>query len=158
MGDFHLDIDGLAPMIFLKNPRNLPIRVQLNDPIKNQKDLFFFLLDLFFKGIYYISVGHYGNCQVVRLSEMTLDTVFSAIRKLKNIDVKVTLSVSEKEVFEQTKVRHLLKESISVAKSCPEDMDLNRFMVLVPINDSVYELRFEMHSQLRSQGLPDRKV
>ena len=43
MGDFHMDIDGLAPMIFLRNPNDLPIKINLLDPIQNGKDLFFFL-------------------------------------------------------------------------------------------------------------------
>jgi hypothetical protein len=144
MGDFHMDIDGLAPMIFLKNPNDLPIKLNLLDPIENGKDLFFFLLDLFFKGIYYVSVGHYGNCEIIKLSELTLDTVFKAIRKLRNINVKVVLSISEDEEFDTEKVRYMLKSSIARAKSMADNLKVTDFMVYIPLNYSVYELRFDL--------------
>lgn len=144
MGEFHMDIDGLAPMIFLKNPDDLPIKMNLLDPIENGKDLFFFLLDLFFKGIYYVTVGHYGNCEIIKLSELTLDTVFKAIRKLKNIKVKVMLVISEDDQFDSTKVRYMLKSSIADAKCMPDNLNLSNYMVLIPLNSSVYQLRFDL--------------
>ena len=144
MGDFHMDIDGLAPMIFLKNPNDLPIKLNLLDPIENGKDLFFLLLDLFFKGIYYLSVGHFGNCEIIKLSELTLDTVFQAVRKLRNINVKVMLSISEDEEYDTDKVRYMLKSSISKAKSQPADLRVCEYMIYIPLNYSVYELRFDL--------------
>ena len=139
-----MDIDGLAPMIFLKNPNDLPIKLNLLDPIENGKDLFFFLLDLFFKGIYYLSCGHYGNCERIKLSELTLDTVFQAVRKLRNINVKVMLSISEDEEYDTDKVRYMLKSSISKAKSQPADLRVCEYMIYIPLNYSVYELRFDL--------------
>ena len=144
MGDFHMDIDGLAPMIFLKNPNDLPIKLNLLDPIENGKDLFFLLLDLFFKGIYYLSCGQYGNCERIKLSELTLDTVFQAVRKLRNINVKVMLSISEDEEYDTDKVRYMLKSSISKAKSQPADLRVCEYMIYIPLNYSVYELRFDL--------------
>ena len=144
MGDFHMDIDGLAPMIFLRNPNDLPIKINLLDPIQNGKDLFFFLLDLFFKGIYYTSVGHYGNCELIKLSELTLDTVFKAIRKLRNINVKVSLSISEDEQYDTEKVRLMLKSSIARAKSMADNLKITEYMIYIPLNYSVYELRFDL--------------
>ena len=144
MGDFHMDIDGLAPMIFLKNPNDLPIKLNLLDPIENGKDLFFFLLDLFFKGIYYLSVGHFGNSELIKLSELTLEIVFQAVRKLRNINVKVMLSISEDEEYDTDKVRYMLKSSISKAKSQPADLRVCEYMIYIPLNYSVYELRFDL--------------
>lgn len=139
-----MDIDGLAPMIFLKNPNDLPIKLNLLDPIENGKDLFFLLLDLFFKGIYYLSTGHFGNSELIKLSELTLDTVFQAVRKLRNINVKVMLSISEDEEYDTDKVRYMLKSSISKAKSQPADLRVCEYMIYIPLNYSVYELRFDL--------------
>lgn len=144
MGDFHMDIDGLAPMIFLKNPNDLPIKLNLLDPIENGKNLFFLLLDLFFKGIYYLSVGHYGTCEIIKLSELTLDTVFQAVRKLRNINVKVLLSISQDEEYDTDKVRYMLKSSIAKAKSMPANLKVTEYMIYIPLNYSVYELRFDL--------------
>lgn len=143
MGDFHLDIDGVAPMIFLKNENDQPIRINFAEPFDNAKDTFFFLVDLFFKGIYYLTIGHYGNCETVRMSEMTLRTVFKAIRKMKNVNVEVLLKANDDESFEPEKVRYILKTSISAAKAMPDNLPLRSYVIMIPINETVYDLRFD---------------
>lgn len=142
MNEIHMDIDGVAPMIFLKNENDQPINLNLIEPLQDTKDIFFFLVDLFFKGIYYITVGHYGNCETVRLSEMTLETVFKAIKKLKCINIDVLLKVNDTEIFEPDRVRLILKTSISAAKAMPSNLQLKDYIIMIPINQTVYDLRF----------------
>ena len=56
MNNFNIDIDALAPMIFLKNPNDLPIELNILD-LKNTKDIFYFCTDLFLKGLFFMNAN-----------------------------------------------------------------------------------------------------
>lgn len=84
-----MKIDHLAEFMFTKNTNNAQLQLSLGG-IENNKDLFFFCLDIFCKGL----VLMFGNgSNSVNVEDITMDN-FSAIREkmlCAGIDVKLTV-------------------------------------------------------------------
>ena len=98
MNNFNIDIDALAPMIFLKNPNDLPIELNILDPLKNTKDIFYFCTDLFLKGLFFMNANK--DMQVV-INDLALDDIFSTVKKLKNAKIQTNIN-NVQTSFDQT--------------------------------------------------------
>ena len=140
MNNFNIDIDALAPMIFLKNPNNLPIKLNMLDPLKNTKDIFYFCTDLFFKGIFFMNADK--NMKVV-INNLTLDDIFSTIKKLKNakIQTKITINGTNDD---KSKYKYIIKNSIQCVKNMSDNESLQDYYLLIPMNESLYKISFQL--------------
>ena len=140
MNHFNIDIDALAPMIFLKNPNDLSIKLNILDPLENTKDIFYFCTDLFFKGIFYMNTNK--NMKVV-INDLTLDDIFSTVKKLKNAKIQTNITIDGTET-DRSKYKHILKTSIEYVKNMHDNESLQEYYMLIPMNDYLYKISFQL--------------
>ena len=69
-----VNINNFASFIFLENTQNFNVHLELGG-VKHNKDLFFFLLDLFCKGLVLTYGGPLKKVEINSLSEADLDIV-----------------------------------------------------------------------------------
>lgn len=140
MNHFNIDIDALAPMIFLKNPNDLPIKMNILDPLKNTKDIFYFCTDLFFKGIFFMNANK--NMKVV-INALSIDDIFSTVKKLKNAKIQTNITIDGTET-DRSKYKHIIKSSIEYVKNMHDNESLQEYYMLIPMNDSLYKISFQL--------------
>ena len=140
MNNFNIDIDALAPMIFLKNPNNLPIKLNMLDPLKNTKDIFYFCTDLFLKGIFYINVNKDNK---VIVNDLSLDDIFFTVKKLKNAKIQTNITIDGNE-SDRSKYKTIIKNSIERVKNMVDNDYLKEYYLLIPINDCIYKISYEL--------------
>lgn len=140
MARFHGTVDSIAPLLFLRNPNDLPVTINM-PALENSKDTFYFLTDVLMKGIYYIVTNDYSNCQVVNLSEVNIQTFFVAIRKLKNINVQTNVRIIG-AVMNNSEVRNIMVNSMNAVKELPNDLRLEEYSFDMPLNSSIYNISF----------------
>ena len=140
MNNFNIDIDALAPMIFLKNPNDLSIKLNILDPLENIKDIFYFCTDLFLKGIFYMNANK--NMKVV-INDLALDDIFSTVKKLKNAQIQTNITITGTET-DRSKYKHIIKSSIEYVKNMGDNESLQEYYMLIPMNDSLYKISFQL--------------
>lgn len=140
MNHFDIDVDALAPMIFLKNPNNLPIKLDLVNPLTDTKDIFYFCTDLFLKGIFYMNANK--NLKVV-LNEVSIECIFDAVKKLKNAKINTNVTIIGTET-DKNKFRSIIKDSIEAVKKMNDNELLQNYYMLIPINESIYKISFNL--------------
>jgi hypothetical protein len=140
MNNFNIDIDALAPMIFLKNPNDLPIELNILDPLKNTKDIFYFCTDLFLKGLFFMNANK--DMQVV-INDLALDDIFSTVKKLKNAKIQTNITIDGNEI-DKSQYKYIIKKSIECVKKMPDNELLQEYYLLIPIDDSIYKISFQL--------------
>jgi len=140
MNNLNIDIDALAPIIFLKNHNDLPIILNILDPLKNIKDIFYFCTDLFIKGIFYMNAKE--NTKVV-INDLKLDDIYSTINKLKNAKIQTNITIEGTEI-DRSKYKYIIKESIECVKKMADNESLQDYYLFIPINDSIYKISFQL--------------
>lgn len=142
MGSYYLEVDGLAPFLFLKNEKDQPVKLQLTKPLDDSKDTFYFLMDIFFKGLYYLETNDYANHNIVRLDLISIETFFKAKRKMRNIGVKVNLDIIC-PIFDKQRIKLIHKESLQRVQEMPCNLPLKDYKFELPINGSIYQIYFQ---------------
>lgn len=140
MNNFNIDIDALAPMIFLKNPNDLPIKVNMLDPLKNTKDTFYFCTDLFFKGIFFMNADK--KMKVV-VNDLSLDDIFSTVKKLKNAKIQTSITI-DGTATDKNKFKSIIRNSIDEVKKMGDFEPLQNYYLLIPMNNSIYKISFQL--------------
>lgn len=142
MADIHGTVDAIAPLLFLKNPNNLPVKLNM-PPLEDSKDMFYFFTDILFKGLYYLVTNDYGNCQIVNLSDVDIETFFVAIRKMQNMKVKVKLEIVG-EIFDKSRAKEIHKSSMEALKSMPINLPLSEYYFELPLHGSIYKISYSL--------------
>ena len=140
MNNFNIDIDVLAPMIFLKNPNDLSIELNILDPLKNTKDIFYFCTDLFLKGIFFMNANKHMK---VVINDLAMDNIFITVKKLKNAKIQTNITIDGTEI-DKSKYKYIIKNSIERVKKMPDNELLQKYYLLIPINDSLYKISFQL--------------
>lgn len=113
-----LHIDDLAEFVFVKNVNDAIISLTL-DGLENNKDLFYFCLDLFCKGL----VRLFGNNNTVSVEDITHDQFTGIQKKLKNAGILVELSIREIHTSEADAPSH--DTSYDTSHDISHDTDAN---------------------------------
>lgn len=91
--DVELHVDDLAEFVFRRNVNNVPLELSLGG-IENNKDLFFFCLDLFCKGL----VLTRGDGQTVNLEDISMEDFTTIKTKMVCAGIEPTLQVFPSDV------------------------------------------------------------
>lgn len=140
MNNFNIDIDALAPMIFLKNPNDLSIELNILDPLKNTKDVFYFCTDLFLKGIFFMNASKHMK---VVINDLAMDDIFITVKKLKNAKIQTNITIDGTEI-DKSKYKYIIKSSIEYVKNMGDNESLQEYYLLIPMNDSIYKISFQL--------------
>jgi hypothetical protein len=143
MSVHNIDIDLLAPIIFLKNPNNLPILLDITrDPLKNTKDIFYFCADIFFKGLFYL---HHTADNKVIINNLSIEQIYEVISKLRNAKIMTSIKIIEKEV-DQTQAHTIINDSLKRVKDLQDHENLNTYDLRIPLNGVLYSISFGLIS------------
>ena len=108
----HLEVDmhvnDLADFMFTKNINNALIELSLGG-IENNKDLFFFCLDLFCKGLVIL----YGIENKVNLDSITMEQFNDIKNKMELAGIQVNLELQELQKNENTIISLISEDSIN---------------------------------------------
>lgn len=131
--DMH--INDLADFVFTKNVNNAEIYLQLHE-VEDIKDLFFFCLDLFCKGL----VLMYGSNNKVTLEDLTQEQFTDVHNKLllTGIDVCLKTEIQPNDEHVPTMIR--IEEKAGASK-------LDDFEFLMKTSDMLYRVHFELVSR-----------
>lgn len=139
MSSHNIDIDLLAPIIFLKNPNNLPILLDITrDPLKNSKDIFYFCADLFFKGLFHL---HHDTNNKVIINALSIEQIYEVISKLRNAKIITTIKILESEV-DQTRAHTIINDSLNRVKDLQDNETLDTYDLRIPLNSVLYSISF----------------
>ena len=140
MASFNIDIDLLAPIIFCRNNNDLPILLNLEDPLKNPKDIFYFCTDLFFKGLYYM---HNDSGNKVVINNLSVEQIYKVIAKLKNAKINTILNIINNDV-DQKQAHAIIDKSLCNVMSMNEYNDMDNYFLSIPINGVLYSISFKL--------------
>jgi hypothetical protein len=128
-----MEVDDFAIFVFEKNINNALIDLSLGG-VENNKDLFFFLVDLMCKGLVIL----FGNNKKLELDTITSNDFGFIKSKLALAGIKIMLNVIEniENIPSNVNIREL--------DYYPDDIPLNEFTFKVTTMDLIYEITFEL--------------
>lgn len=136
-------IDELAEFIFVQNVNDAVVEMSFEDnAITNSKDLFYFCLDLFCKGLVRL-FGHNGNR--VEIHSLSMENFELVRNKMRNAGIDVDLKiVSHEEPFES--VLHTSKSVINLPEliDANDSLSLDAYEFKVITDTIVYAIRFRL--------------
>jgi hypothetical protein len=141
MANLDIDVDLLAPIIFLKNLNNLPIVLKITDSLENNKDIFFFCLDLFFKGLFMMnSIDE----KTVILNNLNLEEIYKVVRKMRNANLNVIIEICDNSLHDQKNNYKIMNDSLALLKKMPNDKELKEYSLRLLFNDSECKITFSL--------------
>ena len=142
-----IEVDALAKIVFLDNKNDAQIHLSLGG-VENNKDLFYFCLDLFCKGLVLL----FGSSNRVELEELTVEQFEVVRKKIANAGINVKLKVyedipgedneGEGAEGENTEAKSTL--NISHLENLPNDLDLTEYTFVIRTLTLVYQVNFEL--------------
>lgn len=112
-----LEVDQLAEFLFKKNLNNAVIELSLGG-IEDNKDMFYFCLDVFCKGL----VMMFGKDNRLVVNDITLDQFDLVKQKMKNAGIDVTLDVIQRGDAPNTDNIKDAADERCPLKDVPEDL------------------------------------
>lgn len=130
-----IEVDELAKILFIDNVNDSNIYLSLGG-IENNKDLFYFCLDIFCKGL----VIMFGSSNRIDLESLTLEQFDEVKRKISNAGINVKLKVYEdiKDESETPVVNILHLENLS------NNLPLHEYTFVIRTTQFTYEVGFEL--------------
>jgi hypothetical protein len=147
-----LDVNNFSEFLFQKNHNDAQVYIEL-DGIEDTKDMFFFCLDLFCKGL----VQLFGKDSRVNLDDLTIENFNVIKKKLKNAGILVNLNIyvpntSSEDTQDTPPVEDSLPENqvvppsinIDHIQTLPNDLKLNEYVFNINTPTIVYSVYFEL--------------
>lgn len=137
--DVEMHIDDLAEFIFKRNINNAIVELSLGG-VENTKDFFFFLLDLFCKGLVLLFGNETQSIDIDKLTEHDFTTIQSKM-KCAGINVILTTCPCDLEL-QGTDVKSII--NISEIEADVDDKPLNQYEFKVCSSKMLYIVSFEI--------------
>ncbi len=149
-----MNVNYLANFIFVENIDNIKITLFL-DELENPKNLFFFLLDLFFKGIVIL----YGGENIidkndgkiykksVELNNLSEEQIGIIQDKLKLAYIKLNLEYYHYSLYENGSKDNLDKykfSNINELKNINDNLNLKEYIFKLSIGEYIYNINFDL--------------
>lgn len=132
-----IEIEALAKIMFVDNVNDAQIELSLGG-IESNKDLFYFCLDLFCKGLVLL----FGSNNRVELDKLTIEQFNIVRKKMGNagVDVKLELYQDMRDDDEKEKV----SVNISNLENLGDNLDLKEYAFVIHTPTLVYNVNFEL--------------
>jgi hypothetical protein len=141
--DIELHIDELASFIFLRNVNNAILDLSLGG-LENNKDLFFFCLDLFCKGL----VLTVGNGTSVDLEDLTMNDFLNIKTKMICAGIEPILQIFPADIDEDNKVSEEAsvknKLNLDELQNMDDNSPMSDFMFKVCSKTSIFIVQFKL--------------
>ncbi len=140
--NIEMNVNYLAKFIFLENTKNTKITLQ-SDEFHNAKDMFFFILDLYFKGMVLL----YGKNNSVILNELSLEQIEYIKDKLKNAHIKLNFDYYHYTTIEDGNLSILdkyRKSNMTTLNSYADNLNIKEYVFKICMNEYIYFVNFEI--------------
>ncbi|QOI90230.1 hypothetical protein QKU58_gp101 [Pyramimonas orientalis virus] len=147
-GVVNIDVSEVAKYIFKTNKEQ---EIYLNvKSIKTSRDLFFFLFDIFCKGIVIL----YGENNKMKLNDLQPYQFDEIKEKLKYAHIKLYMEMFDKATAimldllpdndNEYNEKNVIKKSIEEILLMKEDEDLNAYMFKLYMNENLFCIHFDI--------------
>jgi hypothetical protein len=141
-----MNVKYLANFLFKDNINNIKISL-FSEELKDSKNLFYFFLDLFFKGIVILYGVKYKNKSSVELNQLNYEQIENIRDKMKLAYIKLnffyyhytTIEEGDSTVLERYKMSNM--EDI---KNLEDNLDLKKYIFKLTLEENIYNISFEM--------------
>ena len=148
MTKLNINVEELANFIFKLNDDNNIIYIQTSS-IKTKKDLFFFLFDLFCKGL--ILLYGKGSNRIL-LNELQMDQFDEIKRKLKYAHIYLNMEVYDKKTAQlldylpssEVEERNIIKSSLAGILNMGDNEELSDYVFKLYMNDNLICINFDI--------------
>lgn len=145
MNVINIEVDELADYIFKTNQCNqIYINVRC---LKSTKELFFFLFDIFCKGIVLL----YGKNKKTLLNNLQLYQFEEIKEKLRYAHIKLNLEIYNKDTAilldmmkEANNEKMIIQQSIDDIINMNDNEDLSKYVFKIFMNESLFCIHFEI--------------
>jgi hypothetical protein len=137
--DIELEIDDLAEFMFKRNDNNVLLELSLGG-LENNKDLFFFILDLFCKGL----VIMFGNgTNSVDVDTITYDNFMSIKEKLLCASIQVNMEYYPSDIVTDDTVKKAIINTDEI-NSASDNKQLNEYVFKLHTLKNQYLISFSL--------------
>lgn len=128
-----LEVDDLAEFIFIRNKTNTKIELEIQNGIKNNKDLFCFIIDLLCKGLIYL----FGVDNKVEIDDLSLDDFALVSARMQAVGIKIHMDVVPN-------IDHLPPKVTTNADFLPDNLVVREYQFQITSAFNIYKLSFEL--------------
>lgn len=138
--DVEMHVNDLAEFIFLKNVNDSIVYLTLNG-LEDTKDLFFFCLDLFCKGLVLL----YGNAEnKVNLDDITMDMFNTIRKKLRNAKIDIILDIYQDIASGDEDNASASSLNLQHIEELPNALPLREYDFILRSKKQVFSIKFDM--------------
>jgi hypothetical protein len=142
-----MSVNYLANFIFLENTKDIKITLQ-SDEFENAKDMFFFILDLYFKGMVLLYGKKNDNfSSSVILNELSLEQIDFIKDKLKNAHIKLNFDYYHYTNIEEGNLDILekyKKSNMNLLASFANNLNIKEYIFKLAMGEYIYFINFEI--------------
>jgi hypothetical protein len=146
-----MNVNYLANFIFIENVKNIKISL-FSEEFKNSKNLFFFFLDLFFKGIVLL-YGETSNKNSnfvkmsVELNNLNYEQIEIIKDKMKLAYIKLNLIYYHYSTIEEgndtVKIKYKMS-NIEELKKLNDNLNIKDYIFKLSIDNNIYNISFDI--------------
>lgn len=137
--DVEMRVEDLAEFVFVKNTNDAKIEMSLGG-IEDNKDLFYFCVDLFCKGL----VLMFGKGGKVDVDAVSIEQFKSLQSKMANAGIAATLEVYEEVGDGQAECVEKPPVNLSHIESMPGNMGLKEYNFMIRSPPMIYSVSFDL--------------
>lgn len=139
----NVDVGGVAEYIFKKNNESV-IYLEIAS-LKSTKELFYFLFDVFCKGLIML----FGNQNQVELNTLTTEQFSLAGEKLRYANIKLSIQSFSRETAEimdfidnKSTPKMILNESLKKIFEMQDNEPLEKYQLNIMMEDNLHQVSF----------------
>jgi hypothetical protein len=136
MQDLNMHINDLADFIFIKNVNDSIIQLSLNG-VEDMKDLFYFCLDLFCKGLVIL----FGQDNKVEVENITLEQFMLLRKKMANAGININLNIYEDIEGEENEEKKVAL-NLEKIEELPNNLNIEDYDFILRSCNMVYKINF----------------
>jgi hypothetical protein len=142
----NIDVGEVAKFIFENDNKEIYINIQ---SLKTKKQLFFFIFDLFCKGIIIL----FGDGKRMCLNSLSLEQFDEIKIKMKNAHLLLNMCVYDKDIAVlldmipenlENQEKNIIQKSINKITMMEDDLDLKEYIFHLYMNDALFCISFDI--------------
>jgi hypothetical protein len=143
--DILMNVNYFAKFIFIENVENKKFTFSSSE-FKNSKDLFFFMLDLLFKGLVllYGNKDETDNKERVYLNDLSLEQIDFIKDKFRLGHIKLNFNYFHIESGDISVLNKYKITNVNELKTYDDNLNIKEYIFKIAINEYIYNINFEL--------------
>ena len=139
--------NDLAKFLFIENYNNIKLTITSNE-FKNAKDTFFFLLDLFFKGLVLLFGKKINDMSMrVVLNELDISQIDIVKDKFKSAYIKLHCDFFHYSLYKDGNpeyIKTFSQGNISDINNMSDNLNISNYKFILSLDEIIYVIYFEL--------------